>query len=225
MKIGRLNTLSCRERTFLTLSVLAVVALATGFSLNAHADKDLNIQPGANSGSELVQIVVPEQHRIIEFTAPNLPGIGTVSDPYIADNATFDVDVKLFGTGHLVIRDESGNVLATYDKYTHGNETVTLPVTLVDGVGDYVLTAEFSNLADHSEVYGTLNIHVHWKPAVGPDLPDVPSTGYYYFAGFAVARSSFWACAFGMVSVACIIYILVKGRANKAKKNVRKKRK
>ena len=220
MKTGRARVLMGRGGRWLMLAMAAVVAVVGILATFVHAD-DLNISPGASSGAELVQIVVPEAHRLIDFSADNLPGSGTEGDLYVTYNAGFDISVKLFGEGRLTIRDQNGNVLATYDKTTVGLETITLPVELLDGIGDYILTAEFSNPLDDSEVYGVVTIRVRWEAVVGPVLSaplDVPSTGYYYFVGYAVAQSSFWACVTGISVTAIVVYFVVKWR--RAKKSV-----
>ena len=189
------------------LLLIATIFFAYTLTLTPANAEDLNIRSDAAAGSELIQVTVLPRHSIITFSTKDLPGSGTNDDPYITDNAGFDVDVELFGEGHLVIRDQDGNILATYDKLSGGNETVTLHIDLPGGVGDYVLTAEFSNLSDHSDIYGTAAIHVRWKPIIGPD---VPSTGYYYFAGYAVAQMSFWGITLIFSFAVCFVIFLLR---------------
>ena len=225
MKFGRAKkaTLKISAHKLLLLAILPIISLAISILVKATYAKDLNASPNANSGSELVQITVLGYSEIIAFSANNLPGSGTEPDPYITNNAGVDADVELLNPGHLVIYDQDGNILATYDKTTSGTETITLHLELLDGIGDYILTAEYSNLKDNSDIYGALSIHIHWKAAIGPDEPQAPDTGYYYFAGYAIAQPNFWSFIIILLAAAMIAIGMVRKRekatVNKTKNN------
>ena len=182
-----------KKYTLLSISTIFVVAICAVFLIvsnttSLHA-KDLNSDPNAVSGAELVQIVIPQMHKIISVTADDLPGSGTVDDPYITENAGFDVEVTLKGSGHLVIHDQYGNVIATYDKYSEPDEIVKIHIVLQNGVGNYELSFEYYDINDHSKFYNAVSINVLWKPVFAPDVPDTGN--YVYIAGYAVKTSHF----------------------------------
>jgi hypothetical protein len=200
-------------RHILPSFILAIGITTFSFILvtSTHAAPDLNNDPNAVSGSELVQIVVLQTHEILNVSSGSLPGSGSVESPYITENAGFDVNVELKGSGHLVIYDQYGNILGTYDKYSNSNETVIVHIILQNGVGDYELKFEYSELDNHSNIYDTASINVRWKPIFTPEpgpaggglgfsLPEVPNTGYYvYVAGYAINLSIFLLFVCGII--------------------------
>jgi hypothetical protein len=202
-----------KHKTTLLLCVTGLTVILLGTFMSSARATDLNIDPNANAGSELVQITIPERYQIISFTAPDLSGTGINTDPYITENAGFDADVKLFGPGYFTIRDQHGAILTTYNKTSPGVEDVKLHLALTKGVGDYELIADFADLGDHSKVHDTARIHVRWKVFIGP-----PGTGYYYFGGYAIAQPNFWSSATIFTLIAVIIYLLVRNRKSKKTK-------
>lgn len=147
--------------------------------------------------------VSTESEQVVELTIPTygselysislLPpgaesGSGTVIDPYIIKSSDVEVGVSLTGTGIITVKDDIGNVLATYTKLSNGPEDIMIPISLVNGIGTYQITATFTALDNPGEVFGAASIFVNWQAL--PFGIEIPNTGYFYIGSRAIAVSA-----------------------------------
>jgi hypothetical protein len=165
---------------------------------------------GSTSWNQKVEVSVAAHEQTVNFVATGLNGDGTSSNHYITYNAANTVQLQAAGVGLVVITDQDGNVLYTFNKTDSALATLAADINLPSGVGLYELTAYIidptadpNDLADPSNtitVYDSKSIFMDYRATpitpfppdtTDPGTPGVPSTGsYLYIGGYAIATSS-----------------------------------
>ena len=103
-----------------------------------------------------------EVSEIIDIKAVNPGSGGTLATTSPTVNVTFTVT----GSGLVTITDPQGHVLYSYTKTTTAPETITTPITIIGGAGDYKLTMSITN-----DNLGTVSdfIVIAYRPVGIPD--------------------------------------------------------
>lgn len=187
-------------KKLLALIVVPVVALSL-FSGLAYA--------APSTGAEqIIELAIPnydsELYSLSLVPSDVESGSGIEADPYVVRHSNLNTMVSLTGAGTVTIKDNNGNILATYTKLTNGPEDIEIPINLPSGVGIYQITAIFSSLDNSENIFGTSTIFVDWRAfPVGPEIPD---TGYFYIGSQAIAVS---AAVFDLTILLVLIGIFV----------------
>jgi hypothetical protein len=159
----------------------------------------INPAQAATDWSQTIQLSTPATNAVISLElSSSLSGAGTSADPYLTRNSHITLQASLVGAGRLVLTDQSGATVATYDKTTNSAEEIPFNLNLNNGVGDYNFTATYYHLDDPALIWNIAQIFVHYAatpiiPTPPADLPDTgnmdsPNTGwgYLYINGYAV---------------------------------------
>jgi len=114
-----------------------------------------------DTSTTTISVKVPE---LINIQAVNPGSGGTL----VATGPTVKVTFTATGAGLVTITDQNGHVLYQYNKVSSDLETITTPVTIIGGAGDYKLTLSITN-----DSLGTASdfINVTYRP-VGPGTPN-----------------------------------------------------
>ncbi|MCL2280882.1 hypothetical protein FWC31_03275 [Candidatus Saccharibacteria bacterium] len=170
------------------LTIIAIVLLPI------FATPGINTTANAISGTDLIQVTSPGVIDIVKFSGVGSEDLGS----HLTRSSRVKLYLRVVGIGDIKIIDHNGNILYEYHKTHAAVEDLYPEVTLVGGVGRYILTAIHTGTEIDDVARATL--------VVDYDTIGVPGTGFLvYIGGYAVpVINVFWA---PVVVVAAIIYI------------------
>jgi hypothetical protein len=187
----------------LVFTILAITFLAIGISSDIAA-----VSP--SSWDQTVQLSIPLREKILDFTVENpAGGDGSEPDPYTTYSSNITLRLTANGPGEIIVTDNYGNVIYTYNKTSSGTETITFPGALRNGVGLYELTAQFVDPNNLNTVYDSKNIFISYLPTTV--IPSNPGTGVFYLGDRAfLVRDIFLAASLATIIIAFVAIIIKK---------------
>ena len=196
-----------KKANLVALSFIALATVGTMTFANFAKPAEAAV---TSSSTQVVNVTVPQLPLSVDIISP---AGGTVTS-----SAKVTVTLVASGAGKIVLTDQHGHVLWTYNKTSPGRETLTAVVTLPGDPGTYTLTANMVDAVDPSITSQDNTTVVYEATFVAPAILP-PNTGYVRFGDRAVPVNQLVSLVVYLVVMVGIIWLIIARRKKRSRKN------